>query len=193
MHRSSLLHVLTVYADRYPEERDMVARFRRFVEAEPRCFERSLAAPGHITGSAWIVDPDGDAVLLTHHRKLDIWIQLGGHADGDPDVFAVARREGLEESGLPDLELLDPFAGRAAGRGTAIPYDVDIHTIPGRPLEPEHLHFDVRFAFRSPRREFAVSAESHSLAWVPIANLDDYTSDESVRRMADKWNGHVVQ
>lgn len=158
-------------------------RFRCFVADHPRCFERSLASPGHVTGSAWILSPEDDAVLLTHHRKLDLWIQLGGHADGDPDPLAVAKREGLEESGLDHLDSL----ATTAADGVAVPFDLDIHMIPARRDEPEHLHFDVRFAFRASDRALQVSEESHALAWVRIDALRGYTQDESVLRMADKW------
>lgn len=189
MHRQPLLTALARYASCHPDESAMVTRFQRFVETNPRCFERSLAAPGHVTGSAWIVDPEGKAVLLTHHRKLDLWIQLGGHADGDPDVLSVARREGLEESGLSDLEVIDqhdaPHADREAS--TPIPFDVDIHAIPARGHEPTHFHFDVRYAFRAGSRAVITSDESHALAWVPMAELDRYTRDLSVARMARKW------
>jgi 8-oxo-dGTP pyrophosphatase MutT (NUDIX family) len=181
--REGLLASLTAYGARHPDEQETVQLFLNFVSAFPDCFERSLAHPGHVTGSAWIVAPEGDAVLLTHHRKLDIWVQLGGHADGDPDVLAVARREGLEESGLRTLEALDP-SGAAAPE---VPFDLDVHQIPARKDEPAHLHFDVRFAFRAPDRAITVSDESHDLAWVPLADLDRYTREASMLRMARKW------
>lgn len=164
----------------------MAQRFREFVAAEPRCFERSLASPGHVTGSAWIVAPEGDAVLLTHHRKLDLWLQLGGHADGDPDVLEVARREGLEESGLARLEVLDTVPG-----GGLVPFDIDIHEIPARRSEAAHLHFDARFAFRAPTRSVTASDESHALAWAPLESIERFTRDASVLRMAAKWRRRV--
>lgn len=182
MHRQPLLIALERYLQFHPDESEMVIRFRDFVVAHPRCFERGLEHPGHVTGSAWIVDPDGDAVLLTHHRKLDLWIQLGGHADKNPDVLAVARREGLEESGLNRLDVLS-----GEGSGPVIPFDVDIHDIPARRSEPAHVHFDVRFAFRAVTRDVVTSDESHALAWVPLTELATYTRDSSVLRMATKW------
>ena len=177
MHRRPLLDALDAYARRHPAELATVERFRTFVAAHEDCFERGLADPGHVTGSAWIVSPEEDAVLLTHHRKLDLWIQLGGHADGHPDPLAVALREGLEESGLPSLLPVD----------AEVPFDLDIHVIPARRHEPEHEHFDVRYAFRAPQREIVVSDESHDLAWVPIPDLPTYTRDAGVLRMAEKW------
>jgi 8-oxo-dGTP pyrophosphatase MutT (NUDIX family) len=176
MHRAPLLAALSDYAARHPEEAPVIERFTRFVRAHGDCFHRTLAI-GHVTGSAWIVNAAGDAVLLTHHRKLNRWLQPGGHADGDPDVLAVARREADEETGLTPLVPVE----------TAI-FDLDIHTIPARGAEPAHDHFDVRYAIRHTGDGlFAVSAESHDLAWVPIARLDDYTDEDSMHRMARKW------
>lgn len=177
MHRRPLLEAIDAYSVRHPDEAHTVDRFRSFVQSYAACFERSLAWPGHVTGSAWILAPEDDAVLLTHHRKLDLWIQLGGHADGNTDPHEVALREGLEESGLPQLDSLEQ----------SVPFDLDIHVIPARRDEPEHEHFDVRYAFRAPHRDVIVSDESHDLAWVPIADLSSYTEDASVLRMARKW------
>lgn len=176
MHRRPLLRLLSEYAARYPAERVCVSRFEAFVQSHPDCFSRTLAS-GHVTGSAWLVDRSGTRVLLTHHRKLGMWVQLGGHADGNPDVQAVALAEAREESGLPDLQLV-----------AATAFDVDIHRIPARRTEPAHEHYDVRFALRATgSQRFRVSAESHDLAWVPVDRLAEYSGEESMLRMADKW------
>jgi 8-oxo-dGTP pyrophosphatase MutT (NUDIX family) len=147
-----------------------------FLEKAERPFDREHA-PGHFTGSAWLVSSDGKRVLLTHHRKLQRWLQLGGHADGDNDLAAVALREAEEESGLQGLTV-EPGI-----------FDVDRHWIPERKHEPGHWHYDVRYVVRAGEDEkFAVSEESLELAWVAIRELvgaDD--TDESLRRMAKKW------
>ncbi|MGH8122589.1 MAG: NUDIX hydrolase [Rudaea sp.] len=144
--------------------------------AHPGAAERSLAQ-GHLTGSAWLVSKDGKRVLLTHHRKLDRWLQLGGHADGDVDLARTALREAQEESGLPDLV------------GEAAIFDLDRHPIPAHGDEPAHWHYDVRFVVRATGSEtFALSDESHALAWRDIGTLaHDASADESLRRMARKW------
>ncbi|MCX6956055.1 MAG: NUDIX domain-containing protein, partial [Verrucomicrobia bacterium] len=85
-----------------PHEAEMTVETIRFVEAHEDCLLRSCM-PGHLTGSAWIVSPDRTRTLLTHHHKLDKWLQLGGHADGDGDLLAVALREAREESGLVNV------------------------------------------------------------------------------------------
>jgi len=176
MARRPLLTLLEAFLARHPEDRKRVETVTRFVRAHPDCFERSCL-PGHVTGSAWIVSPDRRAVLLTHHRKLDRWLQLGGHADGDPDVLAVALREAREESGLEVLQ-------RLPGAGGRIPLDVDVHEIPARGVEPAHLHHDVRFLLTASAREpLRVSQESHELRWVPWEEVERLTQEESILRM----------
>ena len=174
--RIALLELLDRHAAGVPEARDDVRRFREFLLGHRDAFERRCA-PGHITGSAWLVDAAGTRVLLTHHRKLDRWLQLGGHADGDADVARVALREAQEESGLRDLAV-EPAI-----------FDIDRHRIPARADDPEHWHYDVRFVVRANGSdEFVVSDESHELAWRSIGDVaDDATLDPSLRRMARRW------
>lgn len=155
---------------------DVLELFRDLARLSPDCCERTFLA-GHFTGSAWLVAADGLRVLLTHHRKLDRWLQLGGHADGDSDLARVALREAEEESGLSGL-VVEPQ-----------PFDLDRHAIPARGHEPEHWHYDVRFVMRATGSEdFVVGEESLDLAWRDIAAIAlDAQADESLRRMARKW------
>ena len=152
----------------------MVDRISSFVEANTDCFSRELAI-GHITGSAWILDSTGTRALLTHHKKLNIWVQLGGHADGDPDVEQVAYREAIEESGLDGLEFVDQEL-----------FDIDIHQIPARGHEAAHYHYDCRFLFRAVDDHYTVSDESHDLQWVALDDMCSVTSEPSITRMVDK-------
>lgn len=175
MHRQPLLAQLEAYRQSHPEEHATIERFIAFVRRCPDCFERSLLE-GHITASAWILNAEGDQVLLTHHRKLDAWLQLGGHADGETDVQAVALKEAREESGLEDFEVL----------GESI-YDLDIHLIPERKGVPEHYHYDVRYLLRATgSTDYVVSEESHDLRWVAQGEVADLTTDGSMLRMVRK-------
>ena len=175
--RRPLLRLLDRFAESGPgaEDADL---FRTFAVRHAGCFERTCI-PGHFTGSAWLVDRSGRRILLTRHRKLNRWLQLGGHADGDADLARVALREAEEESGLSRLSVEPEI------------YDLDRHVIPARGYEPEHFHYDVRFVVRAGAgEEFVISDESHALEWRDIATLaDDPAIDESLRRMAQKWIG----
>lgn len=175
MHRRALLSLLSAYEPSSPEDDAARERIAAFVRSHADCFERSLLE-GHVTGSAWIVDASRSCCLLTHHRKLDRWLQLGGHADGDPDVLAVAMREAREESGLASL------------RAVAVSiFDCDVHAIPARKAEPEHFHYDVRFLLEADAGEpLVVSEESRQLAWVALGEVAALSGDASVVRMVAK-------
>jgi 8-oxo-dGTP pyrophosphatase MutT (NUDIX family) len=157
-------------------ERAMRDRLAVFLETYGmRAFDRTLA-PGHVTASAWIVDPQRRSAVLLHHRKLERWLQLGGHVDGDPDVRRSALREAREESGLRTLRLIAENI-----------YDIDVHTIPARGVEPAHDHYDVRFALEAdPREPLLRNDESHDVRWIALTDLEAYAIDDSVRRLAAK-------
>jgi 8-oxo-dGTP pyrophosphatase MutT (NUDIX family) len=173
--RTPLLALLAAYASRFPGEAAVVERFRAFVAAHADCYERSCA-PGHVTGSAWLVSHDGARFLLTHHRKLGRWLQLGGHSDGDPDTAAVALREATEESGIAGLVL-----------AAVQPLDLDAHEIPARGAEPAHVHYDVRYLVRAPTGAVVtISDESLALRWFAADRPLEVPHDESVARLLVK-------
>ncbi len=161
-----------------PRDARDAAEWRRladFVAREPRAFTRDPLIGGHVTGSAFVLSPDGRAVLLTHHAKLDRWLQLGGHCDGIADARFTALKEAYEESGLTRIRLLSDAV-----------FDVDIHQIPATAKEPAHLHYDVRYLMRAEAGDIAASVESHALDWVPLDRLGNFTRAASVLRMAER-------
>ncbi|GHA73446.1 NUDIX hydrolase [Cognatilysobacter bugurensis] len=162
------------YSGRWPDED--VTPFLELLQDGDNAFGRERLE-GHFTASAWLVDRRGTRLLMTHHRKLGRWLQLGGHADGDGDLAFAALREAREESGLPGLEVDHGI------------FDLDRHWIPERKDVPGHWHYDVRFVVRAGDDEaFVVSDESHALAWRDVGLLlDDPDTDPSIRRMAGKW------
>jgi len=141
-----------------PEAEDL-EQIRAFVARHPDPFDRRILE-GHLTGSAIVVSADGMRTLLLHHRKLDRWLQPGGHADpGESSGEAVALREALEETGLSGLVLHE-----AAPR----PLDVDVHDIPARGTEPAHQHLDLRYlVLAPPGATFSRSTEeTRDMRWV---------------------------
>jgi 8-oxo-dGTP pyrophosphatase MutT (NUDIX family) len=177
MHRNAVLKMLRAHAAQSLDahEATMTQETIRFVEAHEDCLLRSCV-PGHLTGSAWIVSPDRKKSLLTHHRKLDKWLQLGGHADGDGDLLAVALREAREESGLAHVRAVGPNV-----------FDLDRHWIPPRKADPGHFHYDLRFMLEAdPAEPLVISSESKDLAWVAVAQVTTLNAEESMARMVRK-------
>jgi 8-oxo-dGTP pyrophosphatase MutT (NUDIX family) len=177
MHRAAVLALLRSHAARPLDanEAAMAAATIEFVETHADCLLRSCV-PGHLTGSAWIVSADRRRTLLTHHHKLDKWLQLGGHADGDPDLAAVAMREAHEESGLTRLQLVRPEI-----------FDVDRHWIPARKTDPGHYHYDLRFlVMADPAEPLQISSESKDLGWVELERVTQLNPEESMARMVRK-------
>ena len=173
--RQILLDQLDAFRASDDHEAGMAARLRAFVASHEDCFQRTLLI-GHVTGSALIVDLERTHTLLHHHGKLDKWLQLGGHADGEADVLAVATREAQEESGLSQVRPVSPAI-----------FDVDIHPIPARGAEPAHFHYDVRYLLEADRAQpLAITPESKDLRWVPLTEVETLTTEESMVRMIRK-------
>ncbi|GAB3048744.1 NUDIX hydrolase [Stenotrophomonas tumulicola] len=172
-----LRKLLQAHAAEVPMQSALADEFGTLLDDPVDPFLRERVA-GHFTASAWLVSADGTRVLLTHHRKLGRWLQLGGHADGDHDLARVAMNEAEEESGLTGLVLDDPAI-----------FDLDKHWIPERGDVAGHWHYDVRFVIRAGASEaFVVSEESLDLAWRPVAEIaHDPQADASLQRMAHRW------
>ncbi len=173
--RAALINALTVYTTKFKEEQPFALQFRELLKSTG-CYHRDHL-PGHITGSAWIVDEDRTHVLLIHHNNLNKWLQPGGHADGDENVLNVALREANEETGLSNLIQLTPGF-----------FDLDIHPIPTRKGFPEHFHFDVRFLFQASKKdELKISEESSDLKWINLEDIPTLTQNNpSILRMIKK-------
>ena len=185
MPRWPLLEMLAHYRDTFPGDAAVADRICRLVHNHANCFERTCR-PGHITAAAWILSADRRRVLLTHHRKLNRWLQLGGHTDGQWHVEEAALREAREESGLTRFEIL-PI------RGVVMPFDLDVHVIParhdadGQQIEDAHEHHDIRFLLIAHAgSEIRVSEESHDVRWCTPDEVRELTDEESVLRMLYK-------
>ncbi|MEV7201424.1 NUDIX hydrolase [Streptomyces griseoluteus] len=158
--------VLKGYEDQ-PELRDT---YQAHLAAHPDGIWRSCDA-GHLTASALVIDPEHGRVLLTLHRKLRMWLQMGGHCEpGDISMAGAALREATEESGIAGLTLLPGG-----------PVRLDRHAIPA----PCNWHLDVQYAVLAPPgAEQAISDESLDLRWFGYDEVAD-VADESVVRLLE--------
>jgi 8-oxo-dGTP pyrophosphatase MutT (NUDIX family) len=177
--RTALAEALRRHApadDEEARDRDLILAF---VLRHERPFDRAIPE-GHLTGSAITVSEDGSRVLLLHHRKLDRWLQPGGHGDpGETTGEEVALREALEESGIRGLVLHE-----AAPR----PLDVDVHDIPARASEPAHEHLDLRYLVMAPDGALVAPdlAELSEIRWVAWDEVDALLPDRGLRRALAK-------
>lgn len=143
------------------EEKSLDA-IKAFIDSDRDNLFSRTNLKGHITASAWVVNPEMTKTVLVHHKKLDKWVQPGGHADGSEDILGMARQEVWEETGLKNTEL-----------GYDGIFDVDAHTIPEAQkngvMEPAHTHFDVRYLLVADGSEdVQVSDESHEVKWAGL-------------------------
>ena len=152
----------------------------RMIEGRVGAADRTTR-PGHLTGSAFVVDAAGDRFVLLFHAKLRRWLQPGGHADGDTNLAAVALREATEETGIAGLRV-DP-----------VPIDVDVHEV-RPPKEDAHLHLDVRFLVVAPDGAvLAGNHESTELRWVGWDELRSYDVDAGLVRLAAAARRRLVE
>lgn len=187
--REALVVLLDRYEKRHPDERETLDRVRALLGTREDAFERTCFEPGHITSSAWIVSRESGAALFTHHRKLERWLQLGGHVDGETDVLASALREAEEESGLTGFRALPVIGGPEI-------LDVDVHEIPRRKNEPAHEHHDIRFLLEVSDAQPIVrqERESKEIRWFAPDEFATRFDEESILRMARKaadWAGRL--
>jgi 8-oxo-dGTP pyrophosphatase MutT (NUDIX family) len=174
----SLLSLLAAHRPLDEREASDLERMRFLVSELTHPFSRTQW-PAHFTGSALILDSQEKRVCLLFHKKLQRWLQPGGHSDdGDEGrMAATALREAREETGL-SVEL-----HHAAPQ----PFDVDIHTIPARKDEPTHQHLDVRFLMRAPEAALTLNAEeSETLRWFTFDEALALMDEAPMQRMLTK-------
>lgn len=126
--------------------------------------------PGHITASAFVLDPTHSNLLLIHHGKLLTWLQPGGHIDPGEEVLTAAVREVREETGIVGIPLQDGI------------FDVDVHAIPPSGDRPAHTHFDIRYLLEATNVDLVDSEEVLGVRWVPLQQVSALVTDRSVLR-----------
>lgn len=176
MKRRYLRSLLHTYYPTDCHEKVYKTMILEFIDTHIHCFERSLEL-GHITASSWLLNKHHTHALLTHHAKLNRWLQLGGHCDGNSDVLAVALKEAQEESGILNIEPIFDHI-----------FDIDIHLIPETKKEKAHYHYDIRFLLHAIHDEEAIaSKESHALRWIDETNTNILLESPTIARMFNKW------
>ena len=170
----TLEQLIENYAHAYPQEK-APHEMLEYLKTEDCFYNHNYH--GHFTGSAWVVSPDKDQILMNHHKNLGKWLQFGGHADGEEDLLSVAVREAKEESGIQNFTVLSKEI-----------FDMDIHEIPYRMDQPAHRHYDVRFLLEADPfgNKIVISDESYDVAWVSTERAVGLNPEMSIQRMVRK-------
>lgn len=129
-------------------------------------------AIAHFTASAWIINKDRTKVLMIHHNIYDSWAWVGGHADGDEDLFHVINKEIEEETGISKvIPLFDGIYGLNI-------VTVDAHIKRGKQVN-SHLHFDLEYLFEADENEKLIVKEDENsgVKWIPIDEVNNYSSE----------------
>jgi 8-oxo-dGTP pyrophosphatase MutT (NUDIX family) len=176
--RYELLQLLDRF-DPEPGEERARAEMTLLVTDSGDPFSRYSFDPGHFTAGGCVLSPDGGSVLLVHHKRLDKWLQPGGHVDPeDTSVIAAAEREVVEETGVVLADTVPALL------------DIDIHQIPSGRGEPRHRHFDLRFLFCAARADLEPAQDEVNAAdWVPFGEVAQLSTEVSLRRMVNKLAG----
>jgi 8-oxo-dGTP pyrophosphatase MutT (NUDIX family) len=166
-----------VEAHRVADDRERAYRsdLIRLLDTVGDPWERRRVDPGHLTASAFVLHPTSPAIAMVHHAKLDLWVQPGGHVEiGDPTHEDAAKREVAEEIGVTELTTVGVL-------------DLDIHVFPERPDQAGHLHFDLRWAFRSSTTGLVAGDGALEARWVPWSEalLMDESIARPVRKLVD--------
>jgi 8-oxo-dGTP pyrophosphatase MutT (NUDIX family) len=173
MNLQQTIEEIEKYETIFEDEAEFQIQIKDFLMKNPEFYQRTTLS-GHATGSAWIVSPDFKRALLIHHKKLNKWIQPGGHADDtDKTLLVTAAREASEECGI-----------RVKSLSKGI-FDLDVHTIPAKDDVPAHLHYDFRYIFvadpNAPKNINA--AEVNAAQWVDLEHIMQKNIEQSIRRM----------
>ena len=140
--------------------------------SEPDVFERKNER-AHFTASAWVVNPERTKVLMIYHNIYDSWAWIGGHADGEEDLLAVAKREAREESGITDIKAISEEIA-----------SVEILTVSGHEKHgkyvPSHLHLNATYFFEAPEEQelYVKPDENSGVMWMDMDDIKNKSSEK---------------
>ncbi len=167
--------LIASYQPSYQKESVFQEKMLELISTCEDCFLRSCRV-GHFTASAFLLNKEMTHSLLMHQTKLDKWMQLGGHCDGNSDILAVAVKEAQEESGINEIK---PLSSEI--------FDIDIHLIPPNGNDEAHYHFDIRFLLHAYNNDRVYkNHESKELRWIKKDSTNIPSKNDSVTRMFEK-------
>lgn len=175
MVESSLLLQLEQYQPWDATEAADHAVILELLRSHPAAFNRHSYEPGHITSSAWILAEDTGQIAMIYHRRLNRWLQPGGHTEaGEFDGISTALRESQEELGL----VLDPARSSL--------FDLDVHRIPETATQPSHFHYDLRYLCFTEQQPLVSDSDAAQAQWFTVTELETMNLDAGIQRMLAK-------
>ena len=180
-----LYEKLKKYQPMDEEEAQNVKSFLQFLDAFGDNVWTRDNMIGHITSSAWVVNPEKTKVLMAYHNIYGSFSWLGGHADGDKDLLYVALKETREESGIEDVKpVVNDFV------------DVDVmfvkpHIKRGVHI-PSHIHCNVTYLLEAPENQdlHIAEAENSAVKWIAFDDVMNVVNEEHMkpiyRRLIEK-------
>ena len=163
---------IQTYRAQFPEETAITNAFEHFLNEK----KKPLQTNDKISGSAWIFNPSNGKVLLTHHKKLNKWVQLGGHyeANDSQNIMNTALREAKEESGIEEIYAYSENI-----------FNINIY-LSEKNKSPYYL-YDFCFLFHTQQENITQSHESKDLQWLSTGKISTSKNFKSIKNLSKKW------
>ena len=164
------------------------AVMRQLLATQPDLFTRENQV-AHMTASSWLLNATHDKVLMIYHNIYHSWAWTGGHADGDRDLLAVAKREAMEETGVTEIRAISEDI-----------FSLEILTVDGHEKRgayvPSHLHLNVSYLLEADEAEVLriKPDENSGVRWVDLDDVcavstEPWIADRIYRKLIEKLAG----